>query len=105
MSLLLFECNEAVNSTYYASNTYTKHNEANRKETVVLLCNCLRVLNLIMVREDQSCKMVSLFVSSNPGIGRAAQSLVGKLSAISSDFEPLAGVFASMGSDGYSMEM
>ncbi|KAK6731977.1 hypothetical protein RB195_008056 [Necator americanus] len=43
--------------------------------------------------------------SSNPDIARAAQSLVSKLSAVNSDFEPLAGVFASMGSEGFSMEM
>ncbi|KHJ76034.1 hypothetical protein OESDEN_24347 [Oesophagostomum dentatum] len=43
--------------------------------------------------------------SSNPEIARAAQSLVSKLSVVSSDFEPLAGVFASMGSEGFSMEM
>lgn len=38
-------------------------------------------------------------------LARAAQSLVSKLSAVNSDFEPLAGVFASMGSEGFSMEM
>ncbi|RCN23649.1 hypothetical protein ANCCAN_28087 [Ancylostoma caninum] len=43
--------------------------------------------------------------SSNPEIARAAQSLVSKLSVVNSDFEPLAGVFASMGSEGFSMEM
>ncbi|VDK50917.1 unnamed protein product [Cylicostephanus goldi] len=43
--------------------------------------------------------------SSNPEIARAAQSLVSKLSVVNSDFEPLAGVFASMGTEGFSMEM
>ncbi|KAJ1373182.1 hypothetical protein KIN20_035526 [Parelaphostrongylus tenuis] len=43
--------------------------------------------------------------SSHPEIARAAQSLVSKLSVVNADFEPLAGVFASMGSEGFSMEM
>nr|CDJ87598.1 Protein SYS-1, isoform a [Haemonchus contortus] len=43
--------------------------------------------------------------SSHPEIARAAQSLVSKLSVVNSDFEPLAGVFASMGTEGFSMEM
>ncbi|VDP00941.1 unnamed protein product [Heligmosomoides polygyrus] len=43
--------------------------------------------------------------SSHPEIARAAQSLVSKLSVVNSDFEPLAGVFASMGSESFSMEM
>ncbi|VDM61889.1 unnamed protein product [Angiostrongylus costaricensis] len=43
--------------------------------------------------------------SSHPEIARAAQSLVSKLSVVNTDFEPLAGVFASMGSEGFSMEM
>ncbi|KAK6012700.1 hypothetical protein OSTOST_22127, partial [Ostertagia ostertagi] len=43
--------------------------------------------------------------SSHAEIARAAQSLVSKLSVVNSDFEPLAGVFASMGTEGFSMEM
>ncbi|KJH48272.1 hypothetical protein DICVIV_05634 [Dictyocaulus viviparus] len=43
--------------------------------------------------------------SSHPEIARAAQSLVSKLSVVNADFEPLAGVFASMSAEGFSMEM
>lgn len=131
--------------------------DSNRKETVNVLMACFRVLNLVMLCDENAKKTVALFVrnspvsmmellrtftednlvvqiletcdrvaddenlaqqwasdrtlidananSSHPEIARAAQSLVSKLSVVNSDFEPLAGVFASMGSESFSMEM
>ncbi|WKX88923.1 hypothetical protein Q1695_008509 [Nippostrongylus brasiliensis] len=75
---------------------------------VQILETCDRVAdddNLVQQWASDRPLIDALANSSHPEIARAAQSLVSKVSVVNSDFEPLAGVFASMGAEGFSMEM